>query len=197
MLLKLQPVCVSLSLTGTGRCSDFISNAVRCSAPNTYRGSLCRELMLPAGLETHLCPRAVLLKRRPRRTPACCSWPPLRVAILFLKGTSWKHHGAWSRQGRNSYTGGLARPTGRGYTTGMKTAISLPDDVFQAAERHAKRVRKSRSQLYSEALAEYLARHAPDEVIEAMNRVVEQLGEPQADPFLAASTRRVFQRTEW
>lgn len=79
----------------------------------------------------------------------------------------------------------------------MKTAISLPDDVFQAAEQHAKRTRKSRSQLYAEALAEYLARHAPDEVTEAMNRVVEQLGEPQVDPFLAASTRRVFQRTEW
>ena len=79
----------------------------------------------------------------------------------------------------------------------MKTAISLPDDVFQAAERHAKRTRKSRSQLYAEALAEYLARHAPDEVTEAMNRVVEQLGEPQADPFLAASARRVFQHTEW
>lgn len=79
----------------------------------------------------------------------------------------------------------------------MKTAISLPDDVFRAAERHAKRARKSRSQLYAEALAEYLARHAPDEVTEAMNRVVEQLNEPPSDPFLAASARRVFERTTW
>jgi metal-responsive CopG/Arc/MetJ family transcriptional regulator len=79
----------------------------------------------------------------------------------------------------------------------MKTAISLPDDVFHAAERHAKRARKSRSQLYAEALAEYLARHAPDEVTEAMNRVAEQLGEPEPDPFLAASARRVFERSEW
>ena len=41
----------------------------------------------------------------------------------------------------------------RGHTFGMKTAISLPDDLFLAAERQAKRTRKSRSQLYAEALA--------------------------------------------
>ena len=79
----------------------------------------------------------------------------------------------------------------------MKTAISLPDEVFHAAEGYAKRVRKSRSQLYAEALAEYLARHAPDDVTEAMNRVVEQIGEPLPDRALAAAARRVFERTEW
>ena len=79
----------------------------------------------------------------------------------------------------------------------MKTAISLPDDLFRAAERHAKRLRKSRSQLYAEALAEYLARHAPDEVTEAMNMVVERLGGLEPEPFLRAATRRVFERTEW
>ena len=79
----------------------------------------------------------------------------------------------------------------------MKTAISLPDEVFRAAERHARRLRKSRSQLYAEALAEYLARHVPDEVTEAMNRVVEQLGAQPADQFVAASARRVLERTDW
>jgi metal-responsive CopG/Arc/MetJ family transcriptional regulator len=79
----------------------------------------------------------------------------------------------------------------------MKTAISLPDELFLAAERQAERAQKSRSQLYAEALAEYLARHAPDEVTDAMNRVVDQLGEPGPDPFLAAAARRAFERTEW
>ena len=78
----------------------------------------------------------------------------------------------------------------------MKTAVSLPDEVFRAAERQARRVKKSRSQLYAEALSEYLARHAPDEVTEAMNRVVEQLCEP-ADPFVSAAARRVLERSEW
>ena len=63
----------------------------------------------------------------------------------------------------------------------MKTAISIPDEVFRAAERHAHRARKSRSQLYTEALAEYLARHSPDEVTEAMNKVVAELDEPRME----------------
>jgi len=78
----------------------------------------------------------------------------------------------------------------------MKTAISLPDEVFRAAERHAGRMRKSRSQLYAEALSEYLARHAPDEVTEAIDQVMEELEEP-ADPFVTAAARRILKRSEW
>jgi succinate dehydrogenase/fumarate reductase flavoprotein subunit len=84
-----------------------------------------------------------------------------------------------------------------GYTTGMKTAISLPDDVYREAERHAKRTRKSRSQLYAEALAEYLARHAPDEVTERMNQVLDELGQPELDPFVGGAVRRVLKDVEW
>lgn len=78
----------------------------------------------------------------------------------------------------------------------MKTAISIPDDVFRAGERYARRAQKSRSQLYAEALSEYLARHAPDEVTEAMNRVVAEIAEP-VDPFVAAAARRILERSEW
>ena len=83
-----------------------------------------------------------------------------------------------------------------GYTSGMKTAISLPDRIFRAAERHARRAQKSRSQLYADAIAEYLARHAPEEVTDAMNRVVDQLTDG-ADPFVAAASRRVLEDTPW
>ena len=78
----------------------------------------------------------------------------------------------------------------------MKTAVSLPDDVFRAAERQARRARKSRSQLYAEALSEYLSRHAPDEVTEAMNQVLDQVTEP-TDPFVTAAARRILERSEW
>jgi metal-responsive CopG/Arc/MetJ family transcriptional regulator len=78
----------------------------------------------------------------------------------------------------------------------MKTAVSLPDDVFRAAERHARRAQKSRSQLYAEALAEYLSRHAPDEVTETMNLVIDQLNEP-TDRFVTAAARRILERSEW
>ena len=84
-----------------------------------------------------------------------------------------------------------------GYTSGMKTAVSLPDRVFREAEGHAKRTRKSRSQLYAEALAEYLARHAPDEVTEAMNVVVEELGDAAPDSFVQWAGRRVLGSAEW
>jgi metal-responsive CopG/Arc/MetJ family transcriptional regulator len=78
----------------------------------------------------------------------------------------------------------------------MKTAISLPDAVFLAAERQAKRTRKTRSQLYTEALAEYLSRHAPEEVTEAMNRVVDALGVTR-EPFMRAAAQSVLERVEW
>lgn len=72
----------------------------------------------------------------------------------------------------------------------MKTAVSLPDRVYREAEGYAKRTRKSRSQLYAEALAEYLARHAPDEVTEAMNGVVDELGGAAPDVFVGRGERR-------
>jgi metal-responsive CopG/Arc/MetJ family transcriptional regulator len=79
----------------------------------------------------------------------------------------------------------------------MKTAVSLPDRVYREAERYARRTRKSRSQLYAEALGEYLARHAPDEVTEDMNAVVEQLGPSGSDPFVGCASQRVLKSVEW
>ena len=40
----------------------------------------------------------------------------------------------------------------------MKTAISLPDDLFRLAETAARKLRMSRSQLYATAVAEFLER---------------------------------------
>jgi metal-responsive CopG/Arc/MetJ family transcriptional regulator len=79
----------------------------------------------------------------------------------------------------------------------MKTAVSLPERVFREAEGYARRTRKSRSQLYAEALAEYLARHAPDEVTEAMNAVVDELGNAATDPFVQRAGRRILTSVEW
>ena len=78
----------------------------------------------------------------------------------------------------------------------MKTAVSIPDDVFRQAERLARRTRKSRSRLFSEALREYVARHSPEDVTEAMDRVCAELGD-QTDRFLSSAARRVLERSEW
>ena len=78
----------------------------------------------------------------------------------------------------------------------MKTAVSLPDDLFEKAERLARRTKKSRSQLFSEALSEYVARHAPDDVTEAMNRVCADVG-LSTDEFLSSASHRLLERSEW
>ena len=87
-------------------------------------------------------------------------------------------------------------PTRGGYTFGMKTAVSVPDEVFQRAERLAKRMRVSRSELYSRALREYLARHAPDEVTEALNALSDEL-DTGAEEFTKEAGRRVLHESEW
>ena len=78
----------------------------------------------------------------------------------------------------------------------MKTAISIPDDVYQGAERLARRTKKSRSRLYGEALKEYLARHAPDEVTAAMNRACSEVGDTR-DSFVSSAAHRILERSEW
>jgi metal-responsive CopG/Arc/MetJ family transcriptional regulator len=78
----------------------------------------------------------------------------------------------------------------------MKTAISVPDDVFEDAERLARHTKKSRSQLFSDAVKEYVARHAPDEVTEAMDRVVAEIRDTP-DELVSEAARRILERTEW
>ena len=78
----------------------------------------------------------------------------------------------------------------------MKTAISIPDEVFSEAERLSRRLKKSRSQIYTEAVTEYIARHDPEAVTEAMNRVCEMV-DTRPDPALAAAARRILEAVEW
>jgi metal-responsive CopG/Arc/MetJ family transcriptional regulator len=53
----------------------------------------------------------------------------------------------------------------------VKTAVSIPDDVFAEAEETAHRLGVSRSGLYSRALAEFVARHRGLGVSEALDSV--------------------------
>jgi len=78
----------------------------------------------------------------------------------------------------------------------MKTAVSLPDEVFERAERLARRLGKSRSELYRDALARYLASHDDDEVTAAMDRVVAAVGSG-VDEFQREAARAVLGRERW
>jgi metal-responsive CopG/Arc/MetJ family transcriptional regulator len=84
----------------------------------------------------------------------------------------------------------------RGYTLSMKTAISIPDHIFEEAERLARRLKKSRSHIYSRAVAEYIARHGSEHVTEAMDRVWGAIGSGSTD-FVDDAARRILGRTEW
>jgi metal-responsive CopG/Arc/MetJ family transcriptional regulator len=78
----------------------------------------------------------------------------------------------------------------------MKIAVSVPDDVFERADRLARSAGRSRSDVYSSALRESVARPEPDEITEALDRVVDQVG-GAVDPFVIAAGRGVLAATEW
>ena len=104
----------------------------------------------------------------------------------------------------------------RGYTVGMKTAISIPDEVFAEAEALAKQLKLSRSRLYSRAVREYVARHGTEQVTAALDALFSADDEVEAktgggrqratadeetrvapDGFAAAAARHALRDTEW
>lgn len=91
----------------------------------------------------------------------------------------------------------LAAGSGRGYTHGMKTAVSIPDDVFEGAEKLATKLKTSRSQLYSRALKELLARQDEDEVTAQMNRVIDEVGQDDVVKLARKNAARIGKRIEW
>ncbi len=90
----------------------------------------------------------------------------------------------------------LTTVTGIGNTKGMKIAVSIPDKVFAEAEALAKRLKTSRSEIYSRALGEFIGTHAPDRVTERMNDVVRDV-DIEPDVFSVAAARKILKKTEW
>ncbi len=79
----------------------------------------------------------------------------------------------------------------------MKTAVSLPDDLFLSANDLAKRQGMSRSELYAVALAEYLAKHRDADITSKLNEVLADAA-TDVDPALrAAQARSVGAGEEW
>jgi metal-responsive CopG/Arc/MetJ family transcriptional regulator len=53
----------------------------------------------------------------------------------------------------------------------MKTAVSMPDNLFREAEAAARRLKVSRSQLYAIAIAEFLQGRQTNDITERLNEV--------------------------
>ena len=83
-----------------------------------------------------------------------------------------------------------------GHTTGMKVAVSIPDEVFAEAEALSKRLKTSRSDIYSRALGEFIGHHAPDRVTDLMNKVVREIGS-EPNEFSGVAARRILKKSEW
>jgi hypothetical protein len=80
----------------------------------------------------------------------------------------------------------------------MKTAISIPTPVFEAAERLAKRLGKSRSQLFTDAVRAYLERHSDEAITKRIDEIVD--ADPDAaklDPGLDAVQIETLRKVEW
>ena len=77
----------------------------------------------------------------------------------------------------------------------MKTAISIPDDIFAEADQLARRLNTSRSELYSRAVREYVARHSPGQVTQSLDMLVEEIG-VESD-FATRAASNTLKHSEW
>jgi metal-responsive CopG/Arc/MetJ family transcriptional regulator len=78
----------------------------------------------------------------------------------------------------------------------MKTAVSLPDELFQKAEAVARRLRVSRSQLYTRAIADYLKVQQGSAITERLNQVYSQ-NPAKIDPALHRAQFRSLNKDSW
>lgn len=78
----------------------------------------------------------------------------------------------------------------------MKTAISIPDQIFSRAERFARERKMTRSGLFTAAVAEYIQQHRQDDVTEKLNRVYAE-EDSSLDPVLSRLQALSLPREEW
>ncbi len=78
----------------------------------------------------------------------------------------------------------------------MKTAISLPDDLFRAGDALAKEMKLSRSALYARALERYIARQREDEITEQLNAVY-ATESSELDGAIVLAQLEILEREKW
>jgi antitoxin MazE6 len=88
-------------------------------------------------------------------------------------------------------TPGLSGAVIPGYTQRVKTAVSIPNALFEAADRAARRLGLSRSELYARALERFLS-DEPDEAVTARLDEIYAAEDSAVDEALAAAQRRAI-----
>ena len=78
----------------------------------------------------------------------------------------------------------------------MKVAVSIPDDIFEDAEYLARKLGKPRSQLYADAIAEYVGVYRSDTITEQLNAVY-QKDESKLDAALESAQFKTLETEDW
>jgi metal-responsive CopG/Arc/MetJ family transcriptional regulator len=78
----------------------------------------------------------------------------------------------------------------------MKTAVSLPDEIFLQAEATAKKLRISRSKLYATAISEFLDRQRADSVTARLNQVYSK-HDSKLDPAFERAMLETLAKDPW
>ena len=78
----------------------------------------------------------------------------------------------------------------------MKTAVSIPDEVFEAAEKAAKRLGVSRSELYANAVREFIERYRRENITEKLDEIYAD-AEQGLDPNLELLQSKSLSKEDW
>jgi metal-responsive CopG/Arc/MetJ family transcriptional regulator len=78
----------------------------------------------------------------------------------------------------------------------MKIAISISDELYESAESLLAKLKISRSRLYARAIAEFVARHYVDVVIQQMDQALREMEAPYEE-FSKEASRQVLRRESW
>lgn len=79
----------------------------------------------------------------------------------------------------------------------MKTAISIPDELFDAAEKMARKLKISRSELYQQALTQFIQRQGADLVRESLDRVYSKKSNRGLDPLIRIIGEQMIKEEDW
>jgi len=78
----------------------------------------------------------------------------------------------------------------------MKTAVSVPDDLFRQAEATARRLRVSRSELYAKAIAEFIERQHANTITKRLNDVYSRYP-AKVDSALHRAQLKSLEKDDW
>lgn len=118
------------------------------------------------------------------------------VIVLQIAAPCYGLEGPDPQESVESYT--LDNEYNLGHTIGMKTAISIPDKLFKAAEDLARRLGISRSLLYQRAIEHYLAAQGHDVIRESLDAVYsDERVESRLDPAIEFLQNTAIEGDDW